>query len=876
MKKHFSKLLAALFICMLGAIMIATSAITVFAADTNEPAAVAEEEITATLTDSGVCGTSATWEYYAEIGTLKISGSGAMSSYSNGSAPWYTYRSKITKVVVVDSITTISKGAFYGLSYLKEISLPFVGESRTATGPNATFGYVFGYTTTNAYSENTSSPPYKGIFTGNGSSYIGYVQYTTSSSYKFRPNSGYSYTDLGWSSPDGYSYSSSTAFVDYKVGTNTDYSYYKTFAQPSGTTWQYSCNDARWSGGSYYTLQSYYYYIPSSITKVSITDATKISAAAFMNCTNITEINLNSGIKTISNYAFRECTKLDTFALPNDLTSIGSYAMYNCDALESIEIPDGTKAVSSYAFYDCDKLTEVKFHNNITSIGASAFYSCGALKNVDLPENLDTISGSAFQSCTSFTEIIIPDKVTTIKGSAFSGCSSVKTITIGEKVTSIESYAFSGCTNTTSLTIGKSVKTISSYAFNNLSKIQKITVPNNVTSIGQGAFKGCSSLMEISLPFVGESRTATGPNATFGYVFGYTTTNAYSENTSSPPYKGIFTGNGSSYIGYVQYTTSSSYKFRPNSGYSYTDLGWSSPDGYSYSSSTAFVDYKVGTNTDYSYYKTFAQPSGTTWQYSCNDARWSGGSYYTLQSYYYYIPSSITKVSITDATKISAAAFMNCTNITEINLNTEIASVEDYAFRNFGVISNSTDALVISGDILLSYKGTDKNIVIPENIKIIAPRAFYGKSSLTSVTFADKTGFVGAYAFNGCTNMTVYVPRISGGLTLGTGAFNGTGSVNYLDKSSYTNGKDTFYYNIDASGNAVIVDCSTTSANITLPVTLGGYTVTTVGYKGMANCTTLKSVTIPSNIIKLDLYAFYGCTGLDTATIPATCVYVGE
>lgn len=65
---------------MLGTIMIATSAITAFAADTNEAAAVAEEEITATLTDSGVCGTNATWKYYAEIGTLKISGSGAITS----------------------------------------------------------------------------------------------------------------------------------------------------------------------------------------------------------------------------------------------------------------------------------------------------------------------------------------------------------------------------------------------------------------------------------------------------------------------------------------------------------------------------------------------------------------------------------------------------------------------------------------------------------------------------------------------------------------------------------------------------------------------------------------------------------------------------
>ena len=880
MKKRFSKLLVALFICVLGAIMIATSAITAFAADTNEVAAVAEEEITAALTDSGVCGTNATWEYYAEIGTLRISGSGAMNSYSNGSAPWYTYRSKITKVVVVDSITTISKGAFYGLSSLKEVSLPFVGESRTATGPNATFGYIFGYTTTTAYNPyNSNSTYYKGIFAGNSDSFVGYMseKYSDDSShYAGRYDvSSVAYSDLGWNSYG--SASQSTSFLDYKVGNNTGSSNYKTFAAPSGTTWQYSCNDYNYYS-SYGTLQSYYYYIPASITKVTITDATKIETAAFMNCSNITEINLNSEITKISEYAFRECTKLDTFALPNDLTSLGSYAMYNCDSLTTIEIPNGTKTISSYAFYDCDALTNVEFHNNVNTISSYAFYSCGALKNIDLSENLVTISDGAFQSCSSFTKIVIPDKVTTIGGSAFRGCSKVESIIVGESVTTIGSYAFSGCTNTLSISFGKSVKTISSYAFSNLSKIQTIIVPNNVTSIGTGAFKGTSSLKEISLPFVGESRIATGPNATFGYIFGYTTTTAYNPyNSNSTYYKGIFAGNSDSFVGYMseKYSDDSShYAGRYDvSSVAYSDLGWNSYG--SASQSTSFLDYKVGNNTGSSNYKTFAAPSGTTWQYSCNDYNYYS-SYGTLQSYYYYIPASITKVTITDATKIETAAFMNCTNIAEINLNTEIESVSDYAFRNFGAITKSTDALVISGDILLSYKGTDKNVVIPENIKIIAPRAFYGKSSLTSVTFADKTGFVGAYAFYNCSNMTVYVPRISGALTIKTSGFSGTGSVTYLDKSSYTNGNDTFYYNVDENGNAVIVDCTTTSANITLPVTLGGYTVTTVGYKGMANCTTLKSVTIPSNIVKLDLYAFYGCTGLDTATIPATCVYVGE
>ena len=250
-------------------------------------------------------------------------------------------------------------------------------------------------------------------------------------------------------------------------------------------------------------------------------------------------------------------------------------------------------------------------------------------------------------------------------------------------------------------------------------------------------------------------------------------------------------------------------------------------------------------------------------------------SYYS-QLDYFYIPKTLTKVTITDANRIYEGAFSNCTMIEELNLNDSITQIDDYAFHSCGVISSSEEDLVVSGDIFIAYKGSGTNIVLPEGIELIAPRAFENNSKLSSVQFSDTVTWVGDYAFYNCTNAIVNVPKISGSLTVQTGAFTNTGSVVYLDMSSYSNGNDTFYYNVDSEGNAVIVDCSTTSVNITLPVTLGGYPVIAVGYRGMADCTTLTSVTIPNNIVRLELYAFAGCTGLTTATIPATCQYVGD
>ena len=44
---------------------------------------------------SGACGTGLTWNL-TDDGTLRIEGEGAMSTYSNGTAPWYSYADNIT------------------------------------------------------------------------------------------------------------------------------------------------------------------------------------------------------------------------------------------------------------------------------------------------------------------------------------------------------------------------------------------------------------------------------------------------------------------------------------------------------------------------------------------------------------------------------------------------------------------------------------------------------------------------------------------------------------------------------------------------------------------------------------------------------------
>ena len=70
---------------------------------------------------SGSCGTSVNW-VLTDDGTLTVSGIGAMGNYAMAYAPWYSYRSQITTVVVSDGVSSVGDFCFYNLdnvSYFK-------------------------------------------------------------------------------------------------------------------------------------------------------------------------------------------------------------------------------------------------------------------------------------------------------------------------------------------------------------------------------------------------------------------------------------------------------------------------------------------------------------------------------------------------------------------------------------------------------------------------------------------------------------------------------------------------------------------------------------------------------------------------------------
>lgn len=69
-------------------------------------------------------GTSGNITWTLADGTLTLTGTGAMSTYSGSNQPWYEYRTEISSVVIGQGITSIGAFSFYGCSSLTSVTIP--------------------------------------------------------------------------------------------------------------------------------------------------------------------------------------------------------------------------------------------------------------------------------------------------------------------------------------------------------------------------------------------------------------------------------------------------------------------------------------------------------------------------------------------------------------------------------------------------------------------------------------------------------------------------------------------------------------------------------------------------------------------------------
>ena len=453
--------------------------------------------------------------------------------------------SSIETLIIPNSVTSLVLGCLQGLTNLKNLTIPFVGDS--ASGSKLYLGHLFGATT---YSSNATYVPAslkKVEVTGDGE--VGANAFRYCANIETIIISG-TPSNLRSNCLSGCS-SLVTLVIPFLTQTSTSTSsrsLYELFSSTSATYMPASLKTVQvlhGNGSDRDTISSNAFKDCANIETVILPDDLKtIGSNAFKNsgvvyitipdsvttlnsnlfdgATRLTYIKLGKNVTAIPMQAFNSCSALKTVEVSGNIPSIGGLAFQNCASLLSFEFSTGLSTLGNGCFKNCTSLTFIDLSNctSLTELPVNTFEGCQALTTAFLKTKL-TIGSSAFKDCISLSYVSNLKTFALIDEKAFQNCCSLTSIELGDTSsssgTTIGKEAFSGCRGLVYIkfnTTSSKPLSIGANAFENCTSLKSINIPDYdpgssldcMGSMGLNAFKGCSSLQSLTLPFLGTTR----------------------------------------------------------------------------------------------------------------------------------------------------------------------------------------------------------------------------------------------------------------------------------------------------------------------------------------------------------------------------------
>lgn len=434
-----------------------------------------------------------------------------------------------------------------------------------------------------------------------------------------------------------------------------------------------------------------------------------------------------TGIDQFGNKEIRE------ISLPGTIEKITNGTFVNCKNLQTVKLGDGISYVSNEMFYNCTALQNVSLPNSLQYISTTAFRGCTSLKSIQLPESLDSLGDYVFLDCESLSNIVLPKSLHAIGHSCFSGCNELSTIKVSpanpylstdgkaifnkdktvlytaipltsynvpSTVRELESDAFCSQTDMTSITLPEGLTSIGKSAFSSCYKLEQLVIPSTVRSIDARAFHGCSALNKINIP-QGIKSMADGVLSNSGI-------------------KTLDIPSSVNYIGKRAFSNCKSL------------LSINLPDGL--------------TLLNYGLFEECEQLSDIQ------------------------IPSTVTT--------IKEDAFNGCKALKTITLPASLSTLENEPYSGSGIFSGCSalkSILVEAGnkyfesdgtalynktkDTLICFPRGVTDIVVPQSVKTIGRKAFFGCDSLQNIMFDDGVSdlVIEERAFEKCKNINKFV-----------------------------------------------------------------------------------------------------------------------
>ena len=378
----------------------------------------------------------------------------------------------------------------------------------------------------------------------------------------------------------------------------------------------------------------------------------------------------------------------------------------------------------------------------------------GTEERVTIPDTVEVVGESAFENNQKVQFVVIPKSVKRLDAYVFWGCNNLEEVVLGKGLTAVDEYSFAGCTGLKQITIPENIQSIDAQAFAGCVNLTDIYIPATVTGIAEDAFLNCDNVTihadegSVAAQFAQKlaEQKNRDPLVTAAPVQTPTavsrpdtqaTTEPVSTATPAPvatPVPGNVLGS-TIIVGNHALVMVHPGEEKVQQGYTEPEAGQETGEEQDITAET-----ENGKIPEWMYYRNQSVSAVTIPEGTTEIGRFA------------FSRSSLRTVTIPEGvTAIDYAAFYHCDNLDNVILPDTVNTVGAKAFTHTGWMDdfeeNSMDDFLISGDILVAYKGNLPEVVIPDGVRVIAEEAFRNHTELKKVHLPASVTDIGNDAF---------------------------------------------------------------------------------------------------------------------------------
>lgn len=814
---------------------------------------------------------------------INLAGSGSTyDTFTASTLPGWsaTYGSKVTEIIVDDTVTTIGNYLFYGHSALQKVTFgsgltrigdyafanctAFEAQDAEWNCPVTEFG---SYAFANCSIKNAGIPATItklgiGVFSGNPVEQISYrATAAAAHTADVVPFSGLA-DSVDTTITIADSVTSVPAFMFYKaevekinIGTGVAsigeaaFSGSKTaeVAIPNGNA-AYRVN----ADGNLYTADNLtiiaYLGKHQDAAYTLATGVNTIAAGAFYGHPYLERMTFDATVINIGKEAFFACEKLESIAV-NDFmdeasflaeVTVGENWSGNAEVIFSGLAWDigVTKGAMTATLYSDGRLaiTGSGLMKNWASASAVDWYSKrNTITKVTFDGDIQSIGAYAFSGCESLSDCVLPDSVSSIGQYAFFDCKGITFFRVPDKVTTINTYTFANCTSLYWVDCGLGVQSIEPFAFAGCPTARYIAINGSATEVKGNAFQGDKN---ATLLIVGKQQM-----------------------TDFTDYTGIndaATGSVDTKVFRICYLKDIE-QGRLLKRYAANNTTAAIGSTGSYANTSDLYAYSFDSNNDGK--ADYLHVAGA----SAMETTWADKT----QVPWNEIRETLTKVCVEDdVTSVGPYAFEDCTALTFARIGKGAATFSTHAFYNCSslkeflcnVRSFSTGSLTADSNVFVNAGASDGfSVVFEDDATRIPGYLFYNCKNPTNLTLGKGISSINSFAFAGCTGMkTLYIKSTK---------------IDSTDPKIFTDaGKDSGGFTVELAANVTKLPDNlfySTDGNpyVTSVFADAGSKLESIGSSAFFDCNRLESAYFANCTMLTYIHnaAFKGCTRLVSA-----------